>query len=125
MNFGLTTYSDCIGECPTNQGQAGRMMNNNTLQQAQQAAELFKMDVMPNPTNNDCFIAVTGLANSKDNIKIEVSNSIGQLITELYNAPSNSDLQIRFDTKNLSSGMYFIKTTFGGQIAFKKLIIQH
>lgn len=80
----------------------------------------------PNPSNSECVIKLSGINSNKENVKIEVFNYLGQFVTELYNAPSgNNEIQIRFDTKNLSSGLYFIKTTYGGQIAFKKLVIEH
>ncbi len=88
--------------------------------------ENISFSISPNPSENECLIKISGLVSHRENVKIEVSNYLGQFVTELYNGPANSnDLEIRFDTKNLSTGLYFIKTIYGGQIAFKKLVIQH
>lgn len=86
----------------------------------------ISFSVYPNPSNSECFIKFNRISNSKENVKIEVSNSLGQQVAELYNSPpSNNEIQVRFDTKSLSSGLYFIKTTCADQIKIKKLVIEH
>jgi len=115
-------HGDCIGECSS--GSANRFINNASNDAS--IAMLFDVDIMPNPSNSECFIKLSGVSNNKENVKIEVANSLGQHVAELYNSPSsNNEIQIRFETKNLSSGLYFIKTTYAGQISFKKLVIEH
>nr|MBA3704949.1 T9SS type A sorting domain-containing protein [Bacteroidota bacterium] len=119
-------HGDCIGQCAQNQNQGGKMINNNLPSQDEVVADLFEFDVMPNPSNNDCLIKLSGVQNNKGDMKIEVSNYLGQLIAELYNGvPNGNNLEVRYDTKTLSSGIYFIKTYYGGQIAFKKLVVEH
>lgn len=84
------------------------------------------VSIYPNPTSGDFFIKVIGAKDHWENIKIEISNSLGQLISELYNQPvGHSEVEVRFDTKNLISGLYFIKTTYGGQSILKKLVVDH
>jgi len=86
----------------------------------------ISFSVYPNPSNSECVVRINGITNIKENVRVEVSSSLGQNVAELYNSPSNNnEIQIRFETKNLSSGLYFIKTTYAGQISFKKLVIEH
>lgn len=86
----------------------------------------ISFSIFPNPSNSECLIQLNGISNIKEIVRVEVSNSLGQFVSELYNSSTeNQELKILFDTKNLCSGLYLIKTMYGGQVAFKKLLIEH
>lgn len=82
--------------------------------------------ISPNPANDICTISLKGIAKSNNTLKVELYNSTGQLITELVKGtPLLTETELRFNTKVYSSGLYFIKTTYGDQAVLKKLIISH
>lgn len=120
-------HGDCIGQCPPPQNMGGKMMNNQTSSLPWNGSlALFNVDVMPNPSSEQCSINIAGASDTKQVLRVIVNNSLGQLVAELYNGNAvGGDIGLKLDTKSLSSGIYFIQTYYDGQIVFKKLVVQH
>jgi uncharacterized repeat protein (TIGR01451 family) len=112
-------HGDCVGECSNN-------ITNGRLAQDTQSAVMLDLSIVPNPAADECMISVSGVTASQGKLYIEVRNAFGQLVTELYNeSPIAGDMSVKYDTRGLKPGIYFIKTTYGGQVVLKKLLVQH
>ncbi|MES2763421.1 MAG: T9SS type A sorting domain-containing protein [Bacteroidota bacterium] len=83
----------------------------------------FNMDatftIFPNPAKD--FINVKLNNQNKNECKIEIINSIGQ-ITETLSLGNDPEISNNISISNLSSGIYFIKTTLGDKSSVRKLI---
>jgi Secretion system C-terminal sorting domain len=67
--------------------------------------EKIKVEIFPNPVNNNTRLI--WYEPFKSNIKIEIINSIGQIIETIK--AENSTTYKEIDTKNLPNGIYFIR----------------
>lgn len=84
---------------------------------------LFK--VYPNPANDK--FTINFKANSDSNTKIELLDIIGRKMASIYNNKTFKSDSYEFDvnTKNINSGIYFIKIDINGSIQTIKIIIQN
>lgn len=81
-----------------------------------------RISMQPNPFQDKLTINYT--ANSKEEVSIQVLNSLGQLIhtsTQSAETGKNS-LTIDFNTLNAESGIYFITTTLKGGSSTQKVV---
>lgn len=75
----------------------------------------------PNPFNNQTTITFS--LNKPQNIKLEIYNVLGELITILEDSYLNSGTHVRiFLADKLSTGIYFIYLSSGNQRIIKKMI---
>ena len=78
-------------------------------------------DIAPNPANEVVNIFFGDISGSAD---LVLSNAIGEIIlTERISVSSNS--QHKINTAGLSQGIYTLTITNDGNIANKRVIIQH
>ncbi|MFA8450153.1 MAG: T9SS type A sorting domain-containing protein [Bacteroidales bacterium] len=81
--------------------------------------EVVKMQIIPNPTKNNCIIQFQGL--EKSFVFLEIRNLKGQLIEKLdFNSTQQ---KIRLETSSYSKGIYIINVLKNGQILAKKKLI--
>ncbi len=58
------------------------------------------------------------------NVKIKIINILGQEVAELQNGElSPGNYNIKFNAKNLSSGIYFVSLIADGFVQVKKMIL--
>ena len=77
----------------------------------------------PNPTNNQSQL--TFLVNENLRLRVDLYNSNGLLIQELYdgNAVTGVQYSMDIDVDNLSAGMYQVRISSATYIAVKKLLV--
>jgi Secretion system C-terminal sorting domain/Matrixin len=80
------------------------------------------LNIYPNPTNDLLNISYT--INSNCMVKVQLINSIGQILKEVSNEQSIGSYTLTVDTKMFAKGIYFIKFTDGVNIKQAKVIIQ-
>jgi len=83
----------------------------------------FKLfSVYPNPVTD--FAEFTFQLNEATNVRIEITNSLGQLVKVVYNSFTSEGLQgVNSDLSDLSSGVYYYTLTAGNQKATKVMNI--
>jgi hypothetical protein len=74
------------------------------------------MNVYPNPSNGEVNVYVKDISNTK----IEVLNTVGQIVKTIY--PTNNQTVI--DLNNQTIGMYFVKVSNGNTQKTTKLIVK-
>jgi type IX secretion system substrate protein len=78
-------------------------------------AAIGSMNIYPNPAENELMLEVTFIKSRE--IEIGLYNIYGQLIKHIYKGKSgNEKLSITSDISELSSGLYFIKLSGGGNM---------
>jgi hypothetical protein len=91
------------------------------------ATEQLTVELYPNPTtgNENGLTSVKVLLKGQQNVSIQIWNAIGQLVAQQnYSAISNSLLT--FDSRPLSSGMYFlIVRTEEGEKSVRRFVVLH
>lgn len=76
----------------------------------------------PNPFNPTTQIQYGLPENS--HVKLDVFNITGQKVTELVNEPKSAGFYtVKFDAKNLASGIYIYRLDLGGKILTKKMLL--
>ena len=76
----------------------------------------------PNPFNPTTTISYQ--ISSSSNVTLEVFNLLGQKVSTLVNTRQNAGAySVRFDARNLSSGMYFYRIQAGDQIQIQKMML--
>ena len=83
----------------------------------------FEFSAYPNPFNNEATITY----NIPDNgtVKLQVYNSIGELVSELVNEPQNNGKHaVVFSQKDLPSGMYTFKLEYINASKTKTLVLK-
>jgi hypothetical protein len=83
-------------------------------------ANLSSLNLFPNPTNANVFVALELVENA--DVQINITNSIGQLVIskELTNVQSE---KVELNTSTLASGVYMVQFTIGTELVTKKLIV--
>ena len=78
----------------------------------------------PNPFNPSTTIRY-GLTN-RSHVTLTVYSTLGQQVTLLQNGEQEAGYhEVRFDGKNLSSGVYFYRIQAGEFVASKRLLLLH
>ena len=107
ISFKLSVYPTICG----NSVSTGLDRNNELLN---------NVSIMPNPTNG-AFNINTSFSESK-NIKINISNILGQIIlSNEYNAITNDKIQL--DLTQQANGIYFVTVSNGIDKMVQRLII--
>lgn len=76
----------------------------------------------PNPFNPETTIGYS--IPTQGHVTLSVYNSLGQLVSTLVNEFENAgNYKVKFNAKNLSSGIYFYRISCGNFSAIKKLIL--
>ncbi len=76
----------------------------------------------PNPFNPSTMISFT--IPKSDNVKLIVTNSLGEVVSELVNGYMNSGQHnVAFNGEGLSSGIYYYTLTTNGQQISKKMML--
>ncbi len=81
-----------------------------------------QINIAPNPFSNDLAISFT--LNADANVKVEVYNALGSLVTTLQesNLLNSGNHNLNYSTANLNSGIYFINIVVDGQSTMKKVV---
>lgn len=77
--------------------------------------------VYPNPANGVFHVMFTNEKN--ESLSLEIMNNMGQTVRTI-NLGSSNDINTTVNVSDLSSGVYYVKTTLGNNSVVKKLIIQ-
>ncbi len=80
------------------------------------------VNIAPNPART--YANVTFVLNAPSDVKVEMYNLAGTLIS-VKDAGYNTDIvEVRLDTQNLSTGMYMVKVVTSSGNKYQKLIIE-
>ena len=82
-------------------------------------ADVTKLMTTPNPFNHEFILQTTGI--SSDNMLVEVYNSLGQLVEQLYLSSAVDNLRLG---KNWLAGTYFVRSSIDGQITGRSVVIK-
>ncbi|MES2593573.1 MAG: YCF48-related protein [Bacteroidota bacterium] len=74
----------------------------------------------PNPFKDS--ITMDFILTKKSEVTIKLMNSLGQIVYSLNQQFEKGENKMTINTENLNSGVYFIQTTFNGQIKVYKII---
>lgn len=77
--------------------------------------------VYPNPANGMFHVMFSN--EKSENISLEIVNNVGQNVRTIDLGNAN-DIDTPINVSDLSSGVYFVKTSIGNKSVIKKLIIQ-
>ncbi|MBI2280760.1 MAG: T9SS type A sorting domain-containing protein [Bacteroidetes bacterium] len=80
------------------------------------------VSIAPNPTNSNFVLEV--MAEKNTNIKINLSNSIGQLIFSKNSSLTTGNNKIQFDIKDYPQGIYYMSINYENNHFIKKIIKQ-
>lgn len=80
------------------------------------------LSLQPNPVTDKLSIVYT--STTKETIKIEIFNSLGQLVKTIEESSEagENNLSIDFNSLNVESGIYFINTTINGTTGKNKIL---
>lgn len=81
----------------------------------------LNVSLYPNPASNFVTIDIFD-KNNTGNLKLEITNSIGQVVTSQVIA--NANQKVVMDVNNFSKGLYFVRISSDKVFMTKKLIIQ-
>ena len=80
-------------------------------------------EIFPNPTIDNASIDIT--LDDSSEVKIEIYNTVGQMIQSIYNGELNSGAQrIEFNASELPAGINWIKVEMNGEAHMEQLIKQ-
>ena len=77
--------------------------------------------IFPNPAKNNLNVKLSNTGNA--NCAIEIVNAMGQIV-QTNNLGNGFEIQSNISISNLSTGVYFVKTTLGDKVSIKKLIVE-
>lgn len=113
------SYSNASGAFTSNTGDV--KVNSNVVTGINNLNSETSFNIYPNPAKNNFNIKLQNVNNA--NCKLEIVNAFGSLVksTDLGN---NSQISNTISISDLSSGMYFVKTTVGDKTSTRKLIVE-
>ncbi|HRG57430.1 MAG TPA: T9SS type A sorting domain-containing protein [Bacteroidia bacterium] len=82
----------------------------------------FSINLFPNPVQNDLVVNIK--ANKNANANLDIVNAIGQVVysERIESVPAGENVY-HVNTSNLSSGIYFAKVNFGGEVQTIKFTV--
>jgi hypothetical protein len=113
------SYSNASGAFTSNTGDV--KINSNVVTGINNLNTENYFSMYPNPSKNDFNIMLQN--NNKANCKLEIMNSVGALVKSI-DLGNDSEIYSNISISNLSSGMYFVKTTVGDKTSTRKLIVE-
>jgi hypothetical protein len=111
------SYQATTGSFPGNT--ASIKINNNVIAGINEATLNSNFTIYPNPATNKLNVALSN--NRSENVSVKIINNIGQIVKTL-SLGNSTDIDQQIDLSELSSGIYFVKTTIGNASSTKKLI---
>jgi PKD repeat protein len=78
-------------------------------------------EVYPNPNNGNFTMKLSGLRSGP--AMIQVYNLVGELVYEKENESTGSELSDEIYLRDVSTGLYLIRISSGGQVFTKKIIV--
>lgn len=83
--------------------------------------------LIPNPSNEECYLKLSGLSSINSEIRVDLYNYSGQKIQQINTEKLNSvnNQKIVIDTKSFSNGIYFIKILIEGKTKTLKMVVSH
>ncbi len=86
--------------------------------------QIQKMSINPNPASEDSYINLT-ISNS-GNLNIGLYDALGQRLSTVYNDYTDSGIKaFKINTKELSSGAYYVRAELNGKLITKIINILH
>lgn len=113
------SYSNATGAFTSNTGDV--KVNSNVVTGVNALTFDATFSVFPNPAKNNFNVKLLNANNT--NCKVEIVNAIGSLVKSI-DLGNNTEISNIISISDLTSGMYFVKTTLGDKTATKKLIIE-
>ena len=78
--------------------------------------------IFPNPTNGT-FTLKAELAN-KQEVKVNLFNSLGQIIYTKYLPENSTTIQTTFDLSGNAKGVYYLQLIAGGKYYYEKVVVE-
>jgi len=86
--------------------------------------DIVVFGIYPLPAND--FVTINYAVDKSQNVTIELFNTNGQKINELFNQQQTAGLYtFNFDSRNLANGAYLCKISAGEQSLTRRLVVQH
>ena len=87
-------------------------------------ASNFNFDIFPNPTDGQFTLNLDNFVG--DEIKIEIHNSLGQLIKTEYKSNENIEgfYKLEIDLSNVEKGIYFVNVMSNNQTESRTVIVE-
>ncbi len=76
-------------------------------------------NIFPNPAKDNFNVSLNNIINA--HCTIEILNSLGQTI-QVHQLGNDKQISNNISVSNLTSGVYFVKTTLGDKVSVRKLI---
>lgn len=84
-------------------------------------SEIVNLNIYPNPSNIQFNVELD--LNSTMNVRLQLTNSVGQNVSEILKESSNSIRHI-FNVEEYPSGVYFLSITSDDRKIVRKIIIE-
>ena len=79
------------------------------------------LKIIPNPSNDETIIEVEDVENKKE-FNIEIFNYSGQRVQTMSTI---NNVSYKLNTRDFSSGIYFIKVQYNNEVKKAVLVVQH
>ncbi|MBI3232506.1 MAG: T9SS type A sorting domain-containing protein, partial [Bacteroidetes bacterium] len=86
-------------------------------------AEFGSVYLYPVPANNSAVLYLN--LTEKTNLKYQIVNSVGQVVTEQTNNMNPGEQTVQLNTESFANGVYFININANGKTATKRFVVAH
>ncbi len=83
---------------------------------------ISSLNIYPNPATNQFAVSLNN--QNAETVSVQIMNSLGQVVKTVDLGNTKGELNTSVDVRNLSAGLYHVKTTMGNSTSVKELIIQ-
>ncbi len=130
VTFGLQAPDISMGRLPDGVG-AFRILpsqtpnaTNGTVAVADVFLDNLNLNIYPNPVDNQLFMQFKNVETK--NVRVDAFDATGRFVETIFNDKTNQGEQfIRWKTKEIAEGIYFLRFDFGGRRLLKKVIVKH
>lgn len=96
---------------------------NETVAVADVFLDNLNLNIYPNPVDNQLFIQFKN-AETQD-VRVDAFDATGRFVDTIFNEKTNQGAQlIRWKTKGIAEGIYFLRFDFGGRRLLKKVVLK-
>ena len=130
VTFGLQAPDISMGRLPDGVG-VFRILpsqtpnaTNGTVAVADVFLDNLNLNIYPNPVDNQLFMQFKNVETK--NVRVDAFDATGRFVETIFNDKTNQGEQfIRWKTKEIAEGIYFLRFDFGGRRLLKKVIVKH